>query len=179
MLQVAHVAVYLDALAQGAQSVLIQGAAGGNDVFMHQAEMVGLGLDLWQSIADHIKHVATLGQLTFKTKHRQCVAQRLALQAARIALQGAGQGAVAVTQVEVVAAEYFQGVLRVAHQQAAQHAAQVGLAGLAGAGDAVHQHCSLEHAAEGDQLLLDRAHQRALHGSAVSITPPPRQISPS
>ncbi|MNE16610.1 hypothetical protein D3C80_1095610 [compost metagenome] len=63
---------------------------------MNQAEMLGLGLDLRQAVADHIEHVAALGQLTLQAEHRQCIAQRLALQAARVALQGAGQGAVPV-----------------------------------------------------------------------------------
>ena len=40
----AHVAVYLDALAQGAQGVLV-GSAGSDDIFVNQAEMIGLRLD--------------------------------------------------------------------------------------------------------------------------------------
>ena len=55
-------------------------------------------------------------------------------------------------------------------------------ADLAGFGDFVHQYCSEEHTAQGYQLLLSRVHGRLPlldQGSATSITPPPRQTSPS
>ncbi len=102
-----------------------------------------------------LQHVVALGQLALEAEHRQGVAQRFALQGAGVALQGADQGAVAFTQVEVVTAIDFQGVLGVANQQAAEHAGQAGLADLAGLGDLVHQHCGEEYPAEGGQLLLE------------------------
>ena len=141
--------------------------------------MLGLGLDLRQAVADGVEQVAALVQLALQAQHRQGVAQRLALQAAGVALQRADQRAVAVAQVQVVTTEYLQGVLGVTHQQAAQHAADVGLAGLAGAGDAIDQYSGLEHTAQCNQLLLQVAHVRGLQGSAASITPPPRHTSPS
>lgn len=70
LLQMTHVTVYLNALAQGAQGVLIQGATGGYDVLVREAEMIGLGLDLWQAVADDFKHVATFSQLALKAQHR-------------------------------------------------------------------------------------------------------------
>jgi len=141
--------------------------------------MVGLGLDLRQAVADGVEQVAALVQLAFQAEHRQRITQRLALQAVGVALECADQRAVTVAQVAVITAKHLEGVLGVTHQQAAEHAADIGLAGLAGAGDAVDQHGGLEHAAQGNQLLLQVAHARGLHGSAVSITPPPRHTSPS
>ncbi|MNN56685.1 hypothetical protein D3C81_1716320 [compost metagenome] len=146
---------------------------------MNQAEMLGLGLDLRQAVADGVEQVAALVQLAFQAEHRQRITQRFALQAARVALEGADQGAITVAQVEVVATEHLQGVFGVAHQQAAQHTADIGLAGLPGAGDAIDQHGGLKHPAQGNQLLLQFVHARGLHGSAVSITPPPKHTSPS
>ena len=55
-------------------------------------------------------------------------------------------------------------------------------ADLAGLGDLVHQNGGQEYAAQGYQLLLSRVHGRLPlldQGSATSITPPPRQTSPS
>ncbi|MNR01954.1 hypothetical protein D3C85_1177890 [compost metagenome] len=144
--------------------------------------MFDLGLDLRQALADHVEHFAALGQLPLQAQHRQGVAQGFALQGVGVALQGADQGAVAVAQVQVVTAEHLEGVLGVADQQAAEHAAQARFADLAGLGDTVDQYGSLEHAAQCDQLLLQRIHvldSLLRHGSATSITPPPRQTSPS
>ncbi|MNF84225.1 hypothetical protein D3C84_665760 [compost metagenome] len=182
MLQVAHVAVHLDALAQGAQGVLIQRAAGGDHVFVGRAEVFDLGLNLRQAFADHVEHVAAFGQLTLKAEHGQGITQWLALQGTWVAFEGADQRAVAFAQVDVVATIDFQRVLGVADQQAAEHAAQAGFVGLAGLGDPVHQHRGEKHAAQCRQLLLNRVHRAwplLVHGSATSITPPPRQISPS
>ncbi|MNR04568.1 hypothetical protein D3C85_1205430 [compost metagenome] len=138
MLQVAHVAMHLDALAQGAQRVLVQRATGGDHVFVSRAEMFHLGLDLGQTLADDFEHVLALGQLSLKAQHRQGVAQRFALQGVGVALEGADQCAIAFAQIEVVATVDFQGVLGVADQQAAEHAGQARFADLAGLGDLVH-----------------------------------------
>ncbi len=48
-----HVTVHLDALAQGAQGILVQRAARGDHVFVGRAEVFDLGLDLRQALADH------------------------------------------------------------------------------------------------------------------------------
>ncbi|MNP20108.1 hypothetical protein D3C76_1126690 [compost metagenome] len=125
---------------------------------MGRAEVFDLGLDLRQAFADHVQHVAALGQLTFKTEHGQGITQRLALQGTRVALEGADQCAIAFAQVDVVAAIDFQGVLGVADQQAAEHAGQAGLVGLAGLGDLVDQHRGEKYPAEGRQLLLSGGH---------------------
>ncbi|MCY1184049.1 hypothetical protein D9M73_247120 [compost metagenome] len=149
---------------------------------MHQAEVLHLLLDLVQAVANDFQHVAALGQLALQGEQGEGVTQGFALQAGGLAFQGAGQGLVAVAQVDVVAAVDFQGVLRVADQQTAEHAAQRRFADLAGLGDAVHQGGGFEDGAEGDQLLAGLVHGRwtpASQGSALSITPPPRQISPS
>ncbi|MNS98302.1 hypothetical protein D3C72_1326660 [compost metagenome] len=158
MLQVAHVAVHLNALAQCAQGVLIQRAAGGDHVFVGRAEVFDLGLDLRQALADHVQHVATLGQLTLKTEHGQRIAQRFALQGARVAFESADQGAIAFAQIDVVATIDFHSVLGVADQQAAEHAGQAGFVGLAGLGNLVHQHGGEEYAAQRGQLLLSGGH---------------------
>src|SRR3990167_8951019 len=123
-----------------------------------------------------------LPQLAFQCQQRQGIAQRVALQAGRVAFQGTDQGAVAVAQVEVAAAVNIQGAWRVAHQQAANQAGHGGLTHLAGAGQLVDQYGGLEYRAQRDQLLLGRAHccsSLLLQGSATSITPPPRHTSPS
>ncbi|MNN78330.1 hypothetical protein D3C81_1948760 [compost metagenome] len=86
------------------------------------------------------------------------VAQGLALQAGGLALEGTGEGLVAVAQVDVITAVDVQGVLRIAHQQAAEHAAQRRLADLAGLGDAVHQGGCLEYGAQGDELFAGLVH---------------------
>ena len=180
LLQEAHVAVHLNALAEGADGVLIQAAARSDDVVMDQAEMLDLLLDLVEATAHHLQHVAALVQLALQADHRQCIAQRLALQGGWIALQRADQGAITVAQIEVVAAVDVQRAFRIAYQQAAEHAAHRGFADLAGAGDLVGQHCCFEYGAEGDQLLLQRTHWASSYqASAVSITPPPRHTSPS
>ncbi len=157
-------------------------AARGDYVVMRRTEVLHLLLDLIQARAHDLQHVIALGQLALQAQQRPGIAQGVALQAGRVALQGADQGAIAVAQVEVVTAIDFQGVLRLAHQQAAEHADQRRFAGLAGLGDFIHQVGRFEDGAEGDQLLLGRAHgcdSAPYQGSVVSITPPPRQISPS
>ena len=180
-LQVAHVAVYLDALAEGAEGVLVDAGERGDDVLVDQPEVLDLLFDLVEALADQVEHIAALVQLPFQGQHRQGVAQRFALQAAGLALQGAGQGFEAVAQVEAVATVDVQGAGRVARQQAAEHAAQRGFADLSGACQLVDQGCGFEDGAEGNQLLSRIAHGRPpkSQASAVSITPPPRQTSPS
>ncbi len=140
----AHVAVYLDALAEGAEGVLVDAGERGDDVLVDQAEVLDLLFDLVEALADQVEHVAALVQLPFQGQHRQGVAQRFAL-------------------------------------QAAEHAAQRGFADLPGACQLVDQGCGFEDGAEGNQLLSRIAHGRPpkSQASAVSITPPPRQTSPS
>src|SRR3990167_3481199 len=182
LLHVAHVALHLNALAEGADGVLIQAGAVGYHVFMGRAEMLDLLLYLIKAAAHDLQHVTTLIQLALQGQQRQGITQRITLQAGWIALQGADQRTVAVAQVEVIAAVDVQGVFRVAHQQAVDHAGYGRLADPAGACQFVNQYRRFEYCTEGDQLLADWIHavcSRAVQGSAVSITPPPRQISPS
>ncbi len=176
----AHVALDLDALTEGAQRVLIESAERGNDILVGDAEVLDLLLNLIQPASDDLQHVVALVQLPLKADHRQGIAQRLALQAAAVALQRADQCAVAVTQVKVVAAIDLQRGLRVARQQTTEHAAERGIRHLAGSGDAVDQRGGFEYRPKRDQLFIQITHGRPSNqGSALSMTPPPRQTSPS
>src|SRR5690606_15935773 len=97
LLEMAHVALHLDALTEGADGVLVKPAKGGDHVFVGQPEMVDLLLDLVQTAADDLQHVAALVQLPLQPNHRQCIAQRFTLQAVGIALQSTGKRTVTVT----------------------------------------------------------------------------------
>src|SRR3989344_5696387 len=127
---------------------------------MGRAEVLNLLLYLIKAAAHDLQHIAALIQLTLQGQQRQGITQWITLQAGRVALQGADQGAVTITQVEVIAAVYVERVFRVAYQQAVDHAGYGGLADLASTRQLVDQYGWFEYRAEGGQVLAGRGSHR-------------------
>ncbi len=141
----AHVALDLNALAKGAQCVLVQTAKRGDYVLVGQPKVIGLLLYLVQAASDHLQQVTAFIQLLFQADHRQRIAQRLALQAAGVSLQCADKGAIALAEIQVISAIDLQSRFVLSHQHAAQQVRQGCVRHLTGSGYSIDQCCSFEY----------------------------------